>query len=180
MAKIQNKNSWLKAIKILLIIATVIIIVFFFIQPNGDPLITTCLPPASAYTCIISSYNNGTLNVTVGQSTGSNWAVANIIYLPQGEPPPTIPQGALGFCEGSNSTAINSNAFYGSGILCPNPQSGLSSLSTGQKVTLVFTSSANPPLAPSTRAAGILEAYYQINNNTWYRTQIGQVTITTH
>lgn len=173
MSGAKRKSSWLKWV---VLMGTVIAGLFFFVYPNGSSINTNCLPQPG-FTCLVSYYNGNYFNVTIRQDSGINWTAANIIYLPQGQSPPILPVGSSGFCEGSESTSLNANAFYGIGILCPNPKNGLYLLNSGENINLVFTSHSSQPIGPSRAASGTLEAYYQINNNTWHHALIGYVTI---
>jgi hypothetical protein len=70
----------------ILVIAVVMVALFSLgILGGGTPFGTTCLAQ-SGYVCSspIFSATSGNLLVTVGQATGTNWATANIIFVPAG------------------------------------------------------------------------------------------------
>lgn len=91
----------------ILIIAVVMVALFSLGILGGSPLSTTCLP-GSGYECTAVTYNHGTVGggwpwpgnviVTIGQTTGTNWATANIFFVAQGTStnagvPSSIPVG---------------------------------------------------------------------------------------
>ena len=86
----------------ILIIAVVMVALFSLGILGGSPLSTTCLPQ-SGYQCSSVIYHGGQLQVTVGQTTGNNWAVANIFFVPQGTG--TNAQG--------NPSSIQANGYAG-------------------------------------------------------------------
>ena len=69
----------------ILIIAIVLVALFSLGVFSGQGLNTACIA-LSGYICSnpIYSHSTGNLIVTVGQATGTSWATANIVYVPQG------------------------------------------------------------------------------------------------
>ncbi len=51
---------------------------------GGHALLGSTCVATSGYTCSAPSYSNGNLAVTLGQSTGSNWASATFAFVPYG------------------------------------------------------------------------------------------------
>lgn len=168
----------------ILIIAIVIVALFSLGVFNSSQLLpTSCVAVSSGYNCATPVYHSGVLTLLLGQATGTNWVTANIIFIPQGV---TVPQASSVspttlICNGvTQSTSIDaSNTFQSSpnvGILCPNP-GGVSSLNTGQRITLTFTTgNAGSIQTPGTTAIGSLEAYFQTQSGgTVYQVQIASV-----
>ncbi|MDE1860497.1 MAG: hypothetical protein KGH72_02150 [Candidatus Micrarchaeota archaeon] len=72
----------------ILIIAVVMVALFSLgVLGGGSPLGTTCLAK-SGYVCSQPLFSSvtGNLLVYVGQSTGNNWASANVLFIPAGAP----------------------------------------------------------------------------------------------
>lgn len=86
--KAKNKNSMWK----LAIIVIVILLLVFLAGPSligipggGGPLTSFCIAQSN-YTCGAISYSHITGNVTlvVGQSTGIDWTLTSVYFVPQG------------------------------------------------------------------------------------------------
>ena len=142
----------------------------------GSPLSTTCIAQ-SGYSCTNPIFHNNIFTVIVGQETGTSWTATNVIFVPQGTSVPASPTpGNLAPCTSPTTvSAMNANAFSGSqvGIVCA---TGDMPLGSYQSSVLTFISTHSPVAVPGVSAAGILEAYYQINgSDTWYQEQIATV-----
>ncbi len=142
----------------ILIIAVVLIALFSLgvFKPSSG---STCLGQAG-FICQNAIYTpTGNVVATVGQATGTNWATANIMFVPSGTA--TSPVNAL-IC--GTSGAVNT---------CNSISGGLASGATSA-VTLAAT--ANVP--PGTSLAGQLWAQYTITgSSTLYYAQIASVNL---
>ncbi len=67
----------------ILIIAVVMVALFSLGILGGSPLGTTCLAQ-SGITCQSPVLTSGAFNAIVGQATGTTWASANIVWIPNG------------------------------------------------------------------------------------------------
>ena len=147
----------------ILIIAVVMVALFSLGILGGSPLTTTCLPQ-SGYQCsgVVYSHTSGNVVATIGQTTGNNWASANVYFVPQG----TSTTGA-----GVPSSISN------------NPKGGnvIGTLNSGATATSIDIPVSAPSTAAGTSTSGQLWAVYYVTSGGTtqgpYYSQLATVTL---
>lgn len=85
--KLQSAMEYLMTYGWAILIIAVVMVALFSLGIIGGTgnLPTQCTAP-SGYQCTtpVLSHTSGNVIVTVGQTTGTNWATANFFYVPQG------------------------------------------------------------------------------------------------
>jgi hypothetical protein len=86
MAKQNSKNNTTMVIAFVVIVAVIASILFFLYKPSQVPIAGSSCVGQANFACGSSAYNyaNGNLTATITQSSGSNWSIATIIFVPQG------------------------------------------------------------------------------------------------
>ncbi len=144
----------------ILIIAIVMVALFSLGILGGSPLGTSCLPQ-SGFECtgVALSHTTGNVIVTVGQNTGTNWATANVYFVPQG----------TGLTSGVPTSISNAPA---SGNYL---SSGLTSGQTAQVTVPV----AAPSISVGATYAGALWAVYTTSTggSTLYYAELATITM---
>jgi hypothetical protein len=163
----------------ILIIAVVLVALFALGIFGGSPLATTCIP-SSGFQCtgvtfnrgIIGNYPAGNVVFTVGQSTGVNWIIANVFYVPDGTAliggvPSTIPASGLTtnlVTEGSGNVIVG----------------GLASGQTAQ-VSLGVNNTAGTTILAGTSETGSVWVQFWINSigglSAPYYVQVAKMTL---
>ena len=120
---------------IFFVVGVVIVVLFGSNSTQGVPLPTACVAE-SGFLCKISSFtipyaNAGTLNVTIGQATGTNWVTANIAFLnySQIEAPTTASYWRVG-----NIVQFSSGINSGTPVSVSIPVNSLSSTAIGTAI----------------------------------------------
>ena len=98
----------------ILIIAVVLGALFSLGVFSGSNLLGSACIASSGYFCQnpIYSHSNGEIFVTLGQNTGTNWASANFVFVPEGTSSTSGLPSTLG---SAASVTLNGNDIYGGG-----------------------------------------------------------------
>ena len=142
----------------ILIIAVVLGALFSLGVFSGTSLLGTTCIASSGYYCSGLVLHGGSLSFTFGQSTGVNWASANVFFWPSGAPAPTaVPTGS-----------------------CAAP---FSSINSGQTVTVSLSGTCGPtgstvtlPNTLGSTIAGSIWASYYTSSGGPYFTQVATLT----
>ncbi len=176
--RLQSSMEYLMTYGWAFAIILVVLAALYFSGLFTPATLPNACTPNSGYICSSPSLHSGTISVIIGQELGPSWAATNILWVPTGvQVPPSPPSGAPGICPNSPAvTALNVNTI-GGGILCPNPLNGVSTLTSGQTLTIMYTSAGTPP-TPGYSVSGVLEVYYQtVSGGPWYQDRLGILTL---
>jgi hypothetical protein len=147
----------------ILIIAVVLVALFSLgVFSGGVGLGNSCIAQ-SGFLCQNPLLHSTGFTFTVGQSTGTNWASANVLWVPQGSTSPANSQGCTGM-EGVNTIST--------GVTCNTITNGLSSGAT-TAVNLQFSSAATT----GSTYAGALWVYYSTGSGVEYQAKLASVTL---
>jgi hypothetical protein len=157
----------------ILIIAVVLGALFSLGVFSSSNLLGTACIASSGYLCSNPSYGHGTLGttgwpagniiVTVGQNTGTQWATANFVFVPDGTP--------------LTSSGVPNTVFTGSPANTVYNSIGLIS---GQQVTIslpVSNLNAASTVSVGTPATGSIWAYYTTSAGVGQYAQIATLNI---
>ena len=141
----------------ILIIAVVLGVLFNIgVFNTGSALGTSCIA-YSGFLCSSPIYSHATGNVivTLGQNTGTDWATANIAFMPQGS------QLSSGIPEVSSLGANTFNSITNGGIA----NSITGGLVSGQSESLGFPVSSSTTTNAGASAAGAFWAAYTVSGS---------------
>ena len=161
-SKQNNKWLWLGLLAVVILIA--IILYYNTGISSNEPFGSFCIAQ-SGFICKSPVLHNNVFMITLGQSTGINWANVNFLWVPQGQSPP--PSSA--FCPILNSTTINETS-------CATPNNF--NLESGLNKTENFTfkpENYTPGnlAAPGKIYSGTIWVEYQTNiEGTWHSVQV--------
>ena len=148
----------------ILIIAVVLVALFSLgVFSGGVGLSNACIAQ-SGFLCESPLLHGASFTLTVGQSTGTDWATANVIWVPQGVINPASSGGCQTW-EGTNTVS--------SGLTCNTITNGLASGETSA-VDLVYSS----PVTTGTTYSGALWIYYSLaGSQTEYQEKLASATL---
>ena len=164
LARFQN-TTWMMSLDtimgeviVITIIVFVVAVTSFWVGPTLLP--TVCIAQAG-FLCKVHSFitpyaNAGTLNVTIGHATGTNWVTANIAFL-----------------NNSQSSAPKTASYWGVGNIIPYP----SGISSGGEETMLLPVNSLRSNAIGTSVSGQIWAEYtNSSGGPEYYTEIATVT----
>ncbi len=157
----------------ILIIAVVLGALFSLGVFSGSNLLGSACVASSGYLCQspVYSHANGEILATLGQNTGTNWATANFVFVPQGTP---TSGGLPSTLASAGGVTFNGNTLYstnGEGI------------TSGQTVQLwlpvngVSSSTANGFVNVGIPATGSIWAQYTTSSGVTQYAQIATINI---
>ena len=152
----------------ILIIAVVLGALFSLGVFSSSNLLGTACIAYSGFECQNPLLHGGTFTATIGQSTGTSWTTANLIFVGSG---------------GGTPTAASFNAFGTNTITCP-PDTVSGGLSTGASATFTtanyFTGATTCSALPTTLGqaqAGAIWAEYSTATSSGLIEQVATVNI---
>ena len=159
----------------ILIIAVVLGALFSLGVFSGSNLLGSACVASSGYLCQspVYSHSNGQIFVTLGQNTGTNWASANFVFVPEGTP---NTNGLPSLMSTQPQVALNGNTIYGQG----NVGTGVTSGQTVQvwlPVNTVSTSTTTGSVNVGIPATGAIWAQYTTSSGVMQYTQVATINI---
>jgi hypothetical protein len=157
MAKQNSKNNTAMVIAFVVIVAVIASILFFLYKPSQVPIAGSSCVGQANFACGSSAYNyaNGNLTATITQSSGSNWSIATIIFVPQG----TAYSNGVPSVSWTGGTTLNNG------------------LKNGVSTTVMLPVSG--PVQIGTKVDGTIWAQYQTNvGGTMYYAELAAVNAT--
>lgn len=153
---IEKSKKGISSFTWIIIIAVIIIFLYWFYLPvGGTPLDDYCIAQ-QGFQCtfpLLYNHTTGNLTLTVGQNTGQNWAIAEVLFVPNNTNYQNI---SMLMWSSPNATLIDSGL-----------QTGASKL---------ISVRISNPVPIGTTASGWLWAKYGLNSSSEAKyIQIGQV-----
>ena len=148
----------------ILIIAVVLGVLFNIGVFNGAGALGTSCVAYSGFLCSspILSHTTGNLIVTIGQNTGTNWASANVVFVPQGGSTTSggVPQVSSepqvpGFSAGNT---FNGVAYNGAA-------NALGSFNSGQSQSITLVTGQNSGINTGTLVSGAIWSAYTVSGS---------------
>jgi hypothetical protein len=147
----------------ILIIAVVLGVLFNIGVFNGAGALGTSCVAYSGFLCSspILSHTTGNLIVTIGQNTGTNWASANIVFVPQGS---TTSGGVPQVSSDPQISSFNSmNTFNGGSV--GGAANVLGSFNSGQSQSVTLVTGQNSGINTGTLVSGAIWAAYTVSGS---------------